>query len=119
MHQFQKYHLLINDLNPDKDQDCYELVKDEHFETNYEEISDKEMELDNEKVLVIGQNKKVCKICKDNKNQKFETISEIDDHMSKIHNFDLGLSCEKCQKTYFHSTLGLDLHYQESHRIER
>ena len=77
------------------------------------------MEVDHYKVLVIGQNKKVCKICR-NKNQKFETISEVDNHMNKIHNFDLGLSCEKCQKkTYFHSTLGLDLHYQESHRIER
>jgi hypothetical protein len=31
---------LINDLNPDKDQDYYELVLDEHLETNYEEISD-------------------------------------------------------------------------------
>ena len=109
---------MINDFNPDKDQDYYELVQDEHFQTNYEEISDKEMEVDHEKVPVIGQNKKVCKICK-NKNQKFETISEVDNHMNKIHNFDLGLSCEKCQKTYFHSTLGLDLHYQDRHHIER
>ena len=106
----------MNYLNPDKDQDCYELVKNGQDD---EEISDKEMEVDHEKVLASGHNKKVCKICKDNKNQKFETISEIDDHMNKSHSFDLGLNCDKCQKKYFHSTLGLDLHYQECHRIER
>ena len=99
------------DVEDGKDED-YDPVKDENFDPNEQEsdIEEIQMEDSNKK-----QNEIICKICK---NQKFVDIFEVDNHMNQIHNHGLGLRCEKC-KEKFHSTLGLNMHYQEKHGIER
>ena len=103
----------MEDINveDDKDED-YDPVKDENFDPNEQESDFEDIQMDDSNKK---QNKLICKICK---NQKFEDIFEVDNHMNLVHNHDLGLSCEKCKKK-FHSTLGLDMHYQEKHGIER